>query len=45
MIVTMTTGSATDRGARCPASLALPQVHDANPADHRDRWTAMHKFL
>lgn len=45
MIVTIPSGSQMDRIVRCPASAALPQIHDANPDDGRERGTAMHRFL
>lgn len=45
MITTIATGSQMDRITRCPASAALPQIHDAEPSDARDRGTAMHAFL
>lgn len=44
MIVTIS-GSGMDRIARCPASAALPQTHDTNPNESRDRGSAMHRFL
>jgi hypothetical protein len=34
-----------DRITRCPASAALPQIHDANPQPDRDKGKSMHGFL
>lgn len=39
------TGSSFDRIAACPASAALPQVHDGYPNDFRERGTAIHAYI
>lgn len=44
-MIVRVTGSQADRVQRCNASAALPQIHDANDDEDRDRGTAMHTFL
>jgi hypothetical protein len=39
------TASGLDRAEACPLSLVLPHAVDVAPREHRDRGTAIHRFL